>query len=83
MDKILVMGRKTYEGMGKLSLPYRHIIVLTTQKDFKVEKMRKSFIRLMNFWHMPRIYLKISMCQEEVEFSSFVTRNKNHLANIN
>ncbi|TVS92950.1 dihydrofolate reductase, partial [Enterococcus durans] len=27
-----------YEGMGKLSLPYRHIIVLTTQKDFKVEK---------------------------------------------
>ena len=38
MDKILVMGRKTYEGMGKLSLPYRHIIVLTTQKDFKVEK---------------------------------------------
>ncbi|OQO70114.1 dihydrofolate reductase [Enterococcus villorum] len=38
MNKILVMGRKTYEGMGKLSLPYRHIIVLTTQKDFKVEE---------------------------------------------
>lgn len=38
MDKILVMGRKTYEGMGNLSLPYRHIIVLTTQKEFKVEK---------------------------------------------
>lgn len=38
MNKILVMGRKTYEGMGELSLPYRHIIVLTTQKDFKVEE---------------------------------------------
>lgn len=36
MDRILVMGRKTYEGMGKLSLPYRHIIVLTTRPDLKV-----------------------------------------------
>ncbi|WP_165004744.1 MULTISPECIES: dihydrofolate reductase [unclassified Enterococcus] len=38
MDRILVMGRKTYEGMGDLSIPYRHIIVLTTQSDFQVKK---------------------------------------------
>ncbi len=38
MNRILVMGRKTYEGMGKLSLPYRKIIVLTSQTDFKVEE---------------------------------------------
>ncbi len=38
MNKTLVMGRKTYEGMGKLSLPYRHIIVLTSQSEFKVAK---------------------------------------------
>ena len=25
MDRILVMGRKTYEGMGDLSLPYRRV----------------------------------------------------------
>ncbi|EOH87586.1 dihydrofolate reductase [Enterococcus villorum] len=43
MNKILVMGRKTYEGMGELSLPYRHIIVLTTQKDFKVEENAEVF----------------------------------------
>ena len=38
MNRILVMGRKTYEGMGKLSLPSRKIIVLTSQADFKVEE---------------------------------------------
>ncbi|MGM9902510.1 dihydrofolate reductase [Enterococcus sp. 10A9_DIV0425] len=38
MNRILVMGRKTYEGMGDLSLPYRHIIVLTTQKDFQTKE---------------------------------------------
>lgn len=38
MNRILVMGRKTYEGMGKLSSPYRKIIVLTSQTDFKVEE---------------------------------------------
>lgn len=38
MDSLVVMGRKTYEGMGKLSLPYRKIIVLTSQTDLKVEK---------------------------------------------
>ena len=25
MDRILVMGRKTYEGMGDLSLPYHRV----------------------------------------------------------
>lgn len=38
VDRLLVMGRKTYEGMGDLSLPYRHIIVLTTQEDFEVKE---------------------------------------------
>ena len=38
MDRILVMGRKTYEGMGDLSLPYRHIIVLTTQPNFRTKE---------------------------------------------
>lgn len=38
MDRILVMGRKTYEGMGELSKPYRKIIVLTTRKDFPVKE---------------------------------------------
>ncbi|MGG5358216.1 MULTISPECIES: dihydrofolate reductase [unclassified Enterococcus] len=38
MNRILVMGRKTYEGMGELSKPYRKIIVLTTRKDLPVKE---------------------------------------------
>ena len=38
MDRISVMGRKTNEGMGDLSLPYRHIIVLTTQPNFRTKE---------------------------------------------
>ncbi|MGY3724339.1 dihydrofolate reductase [Granulicatella balaenopterae] len=32
----IVMGRKTFEGMGKRLLPNRHTIILTHDKDYEV-----------------------------------------------
>ena len=33
----LVMGRKTFEGMGSRPLPNRHTIVLTHNRDYTAE----------------------------------------------
>jgi dihydrofolate reductase/thymidylate synthase len=37
LDSNIVMGRKTYEGLGKKTLPNRKNIVLTTNKDYDSE----------------------------------------------
>ena len=49
MDRILVMGRKTYEGMGDLSLPYRHIIHLA------IATVAIHFCRSDHFYLVPTL----------------------------
>lgn len=36
-NNTIVMGRKTFEGMGSRPLPNRKTIVLTTNKDYKIQ----------------------------------------------
>lgn len=36
-NNTIVMGRKTFEGMGGRTLPNRQTIVMTTDKDYKVD----------------------------------------------
>lgn len=38
-DNTIVMGRKTFEGMGKRALPNRRTIVLTSDLDYQAEQV--------------------------------------------
>ncbi|HEM2541558.1 TPA: dihydrofolate reductase [Streptococcus suis] len=40
----IVMGRVTFDGMGKRALPNRHTIVLTTDKTYQVESDRVTVL---------------------------------------
>ncbi|HEM4247144.1 dihydrofolate reductase [Streptococcus suis] len=40
----MVMGRITFDGMGKRALPNRHTIVLTTDKTYQLESERVTIL---------------------------------------
>lgn len=40
----MVMGRVTFDGMGKRALPNRHTIVLTTDKSYQTESDRVTIL---------------------------------------
>ncbi len=40
----MVMGRITFDGMGKRALPNRHTIVLTTDKTYQLESERITIL---------------------------------------
>ncbi|WNO77448.1 dihydrofolate reductase [Streptococcus suis] len=40
----MVMGRVTFDGMGKRALPNRHSLVLTTDKSYQVESDRVTVL---------------------------------------
>ena len=51
IEKAIVMGRKTFEGMGKRPLPNRINIILTTDKSYEADgaKVMHSVAEVMDF----------------------------------
>lgn len=50
----MVMGRITFDGMGKRALPNRHSLVLTTDKTYQVESDRVTVLHSVEAvldWH--------------------------------
>lgn len=44
MGKPLILGRTTFEGMGCRALPGRHMIVLTSQRDYRLPEGHPAMI---------------------------------------
>ncbi|NEW66329.1 dihydrofolate reductase [Carnobacteriaceae bacterium zg-84] len=59
LHQTIVMGRKTFEGMGKRLLPYRHTIILTTDKSYQVEgaEVCHCVQDIMNLSQQQNIYI--------------------------